>query len=270
MAKMDQRNTERKALVRRVCEERYQKSFRSWDDLASEPSHLRPLIVNSDHKFIYSIVYKVGSTNWERVIVQDLSGFQNIPNQKLYSHNALKWMPKFNREETKTYLESYTKFVFVRDPLSRILSGYKDKFVDHHNVVFSKMARFIIKSYRTDPGLNTFPNVTFTEFIRYLVDKEGHRSNVHWKPIHNQNYPCEIEYDVIGRLEDAHEDIPYVLKRLGIYDLTDYGKGPPKKPNNDLIKQYYSQLPVDLLHKLYKLYEPDFLLFGYDMPESFT
>ncbi|XP_072038175.1 carbohydrate sulfotransferase 14-like [Amphiura filiformis] len=267
-AKMDRRNAERKALLKKVCEERYNKHFKSWEQLAADPSNLRPLIVNDDHHFIYSIVYKVGSTNWERVIVQDLGGFKNVPNQKLYSHQALKWMPKFSPSEALQKLELYTKFIFSRDPLSRILSGYKDKFVDHHNAVFSKMAQFIVKNYRTDS--NTSPNITFTEFVRYLVDKAGHRTNVHWKPIHKQNFPCEIEYDIIGRLEDAHEDIPYVLKRVGIYNLTDYGKGPPRKTSNDLIVKYYSQLPKDLLHTLYEIYEPDFTLFGYDMPETFT
>ena len=265
---MDQRNAERKANLKKVCEDSYNKKFKSWDKLASDPGRLRPLIVNDDHRFIYSIVYKVGSTNWERVIVEDLGGFKNVPNQKLYSHKALKWFPKFSPSQAKERLESYTKFMFVRDPLSRILSGYKDKFVDHHNAVFSKMAKFIIKDYRTDSS--TSPNITFTEFIRYLVAKEGHRSNVHWKPIHVQNFPCEIEYDIIGRLEDAHDDIPYVLKKVGIFNLTDYGKGPPRKTSYELIARYYSQLPKDLLHKLYEIYEPDFKLFGYEMPESFT
>ena len=216
---MASRQEERKKRLKRVCESLYDRTPKDSTHLALHKSKLRPLIVNEKFHFIYSIVYKVGSTNWERVIVQDVEGHQNVPNQKLYSHKALKWMPKFDERTVKDFLDKYTKFIFVRNPLSRILSGYKDKFVDHHNSVFSNLGRQIIKQYRTGGIVeNARRNVTFTEFVSYLVDSEAHRVNPHWIPVYVQNMPCEMNFDIIGKLEEASDDIPYVLKRIGIWN----------------------------------------------------
>ncbi|XP_072165590.1 carbohydrate sulfotransferase 14-like [Diadema setosum] len=262
------RQEERKSRLRKVCHYLYNETVKDSSFLASHKNRLRPLIVNKKHRFIYSIVYKVGSTNWERVIVQDIEGFQNVPNQKLFSHKALQWMPKFEEKEVEYYLEQYTKFIFVRNPLSRILSGYRDKFVDHHNAVFSKLARQIIRQYRSNMADDSSgSNVTFSEFISYLIDSGEHRVNPHWKPIFAQNMPCTIDYDVIGKLEEASDDIPYVLKKTGLWNVTDYGKGPPRRnTDKELVRQYYSEVNPKLLKELYKVYEPDFLMFGYEMP----
>ncbi|XP_011676620.2 carbohydrate sulfotransferase 14 [Strongylocentrotus purpuratus] len=265
---METIQVERKFRLRKVCQSLYNRTAQDTTYLAYHKNQLRSLIVNDKFRFIYSIVYKVGSTNWERVIVQDLEGFLNVPNQKLYSHRALQWMPKFKEEQVKEYLDTYTKFMFVRNPLSRILSGYRDKFVDHKNSVFASLARRIIKQYRTGSAAEiSSPNVTFTEFISYLIESAENRGNPHWKPIYVQNMPCEIDFDIIGRLEDASDDIPYVLKKIGIWNETDYGKGPARKNTDaELLERYYSQVPTKLLKELYSIYEPDFHMFGYDMP----
>ncbi|KAJ8022394.1 Carbohydrate sulfotransferase 14 [Holothuria leucospilota] len=271
MAEMAKKQKERKAHLRQVCDSKLKRPLKTMDDLGSNPKSLRPLIVNDKHKFIYSIVYKVGSTNWERVIVEDVGGFKNVPNQKLYSHKALHWMPGFSPEEAKERLKNYTKFLFVRNPLSRILSAYKDKFVDHHNGVFTQMAKNIIKMYRKGPVDGSATDVTFPEFMEYLVNKSDHRTNVHWKVIFNQNFPCELDYDIIGKLEDADDDIPYVLERIGIRNMTKYGSTSMKKKGSDekLWAEYYSQVPQDTMKKFYEIYKPDFILYGYDMPKSF-
>nr|XP_054773164.1 carbohydrate sulfotransferase 14-like [Lytechinus pictus] len=265
---METVQAERKFRLRKVCQSLYNLSVQDPAYLASHKNQLRSLIVNEKFHFIYSIVYKVGSTNWERVIVQDLEGYLNVPNQKLYSHKALQWMPKFREEQVKVLLENYTKFLFVRNPLSRILSGYRDKFVDHKNSVFTSLARRIIKQHRSGSAAeSSSQNVTFTEFISYLVESAENRGNPHWKPIYTQNFPCQIDYDLIGQLEDASDDIPYVLKKIGIWNVTDYGKGPPRKnTDEELMKRYYSEVPTKLLKELYNIYEPDFHMFGYAMP----
>ncbi|XP_071808243.1 carbohydrate sulfotransferase 11-like isoform X2 [Asterias amurensis] len=270
LERMDEKHKARKEAVHKACMEHFNISLKSERSLAANPSKLRPLIVNDDHHFIYSIVYKVGSSNWERVLVEDLGGFKNVPNQKLYSHKALHWIRRYNSTQIESRLNSYKIFIFVRNPLARILSAYRDKFVDHRNSVFTRMGQNIIMLYR-DHNQVTSGNVTFTEFVKYLVDSPAHRSNPHWKPIFNQNFPCEINFDFIGKLEEASDDIPYVLKSLQIDHLVKYKQGQPKKtPEKNLLAMYYSQLPQELLQKLCAIYKADFVIFGYDIPDSFS
>lgn len=271
MRRMQQVQSKRKAHLRKICET-LKRPPKSMDELAAHPKQLRALIVNDRYKFIYSIVYKVGSTNWERVIVEDLEGFKNVPNQKLYSHKALRWMPGFSPDEARERLVNYTKFMFVRNPLSRVLSAYKDKFVEHHNLVFTKMAKTIIRNYREGPHNDSAIDVTFPEFLRYLVNSTAARSNPHWKVIFNQNLPCQLNYDIIGKLEDADDDIPFVLTRIGIQNRTLYGSTSMKKKGSDerLWAPYYSQVPKDVMKRFYEIYRPDFTLFGYEMPASFS
>ncbi|XP_038060180.1 carbohydrate sulfotransferase 14-like isoform X2 [Patiria miniata] len=264
---MDEKHQTRINALRKACLNHYNISLERVSSLAAKPGRLRPLIVNDEHQFIYSIVYKVGSTNWERLLVEDLGGFKNVPNQKLYSHKALHWMPRFNSTEIHQRLSKYTTFMFVRNPLARILSAYRDKFVNHHNSVFTEMGRSIIQKYRArSEGSLATDNVTLTEFIRYLIDSPAHRTNPHWKPIFHQNLPCEIRYDIIGKLEEASDDIPYVLKRLQIDHLVSYAQGQKKTSEQKLLREYYSQVPNDLMRELYSIYQPDFVLFGYDIP----
>lgn len=268
MKRMYKLQADRKAHLRKVCQQ-VKRPLKSMDELGANPKLLRALVVNDRYKFIYSIVYKVGSTNWERVIVEDLEGFKNVPNQKLYSHKALRWMPGFKPEEATQRLKNYTKFIFVRNPLSRILSAYRDKFVDHHNPVFTKIAKTIIQRFRKAPHNDSAIDVTFPEFMAYLINST--RSNPHWKVVFNQNFPCRLNYDIIGKLEEADDDIPFVLTRIGIRNMTSYGSTPMKKKGSDeeLWSRYYSQVPKEVMKRFYEIYKQDFTLFGYEMPTSF-
>ncbi|XP_033113931.1 carbohydrate sulfotransferase 11-like [Anneissia japonica] len=265
MESMDKKMRYRKKRLTNVCANYYNRHLIRINKLAESPRRLRALVVNDQRRFLYSIAYKVGSTNWERVIVE-LAGYKNVPNQKLYSHKALKWMPKFTTKEIVERLDNYTKFLFVRNPFSRILSAYKDKFVDHHFESFNKIGRTIIKNYRKSKFNETEidgTDVSFQEFVDYLLDGH-HKSNVHWTPIHSQNYPCEIDFNYIGKLEDSNDDIKYVLKKLGIWGHAYYRQGNIDPAHEkQRLATYYSSLDQQSFDELYRLYEPDFLIFGY-------
>ncbi|XP_071952124.1 carbohydrate sulfotransferase 11-like [Antedon mediterranea] len=270
MSLMDEKMLVRKQLLTGICGNRYNRYRVKIKTLAEKPrQQLRALIVNDQNRFLYSIAYKVGSTNWERIIVE-MAGYKNVPNQQLYKHNALKWTGKLTNKEVIERLHNYTKFIFVRNPFSRILSAYKDKFVDHHFPSFNSIGRTIIKKYRKS-RFNVSEidgtDVSFQEFVDYLTD--GHyTANVHWTPIHIQNCPCEIDFDYIGKLEDANDDIKYVLMKIGIWGKAYYHKAFTDPASEKLrIKTYYSSLTRESIAQLYRIYEPDFLLFGYNLPE---
>ena len=122
--------------------------------------------VNDDYKIIVTTINKVGSSNWRR-FMQDL--------HKISSENFRKaWPPlKLIRArptvEIQQNLKEYTKVLFVRHPLVRLLSAYRDKFVKLPTSYYVNAAVKIIKIIRKQSPANlTKPDVTFTEFLIHL------------------------------------------------------------------------------------------------------
>ena len=80
-----------------------------------------------------------------------------------------------------------------------------------------------------------------------------------------------MEYDIIGRLEDYHEDILYIAQlrnltsKLG--DLSEAKNRTPGKAKGESSRQrmrrHMSTLHRDVKRRLFELYKVDFKMFGY-------
>ena len=79
-----------------------------------------------------------------------------------------------------------------------------------------------------------------------------------------------MKYNYIGKFETLIEDAKQVLKEIGVYDTVKFPVNAThryKSDTRDIMKTYYSQVPHSTLLKLYKIYEDDFLSFGYKIPD---
>ena len=93
--------------------------------------------------------------------------------------------------------------------------------------------------------------------------------HTHFRPYHSKCLYCEVDYDVIGKLEDYNEDVMYIavkqnitehLQRLNVIQ----NKSPRTHASQrDRIKKYMSQLSPKMIHQLKKLYKIDFEMFDY-------
>ena len=80
-----------------------------------------------------------------------------------------------------------------------------------------------------------------------------------------------MEYDIIGRLEDYHEDILYIAQlqnftsKLG--DLSEIKNRTPGKlkieSQSQRMKKYMATLQRDVKRRLFELFKVDFKMFGY-------
>lgn len=133
------------------------------------------------------------------------------------------------------------------------------------------MFTLTVKTYRKNPSNHSLQHgddVTFSEFVTYLTTEigPGGEYNEHWKPIHQLCAPCAVRYDIIGKYETLYEDADYLLHQLGESPSAFPRFARPSNTTSTLGK-YFGSLTVDLLRKLYSVYEVDFRLFGYNLQE---
>lgn len=248
-----ERQTTRKELMGKYCLKHSNKTKLVGKDL-------KFLIVDDKHKIIYCTIPKVSSTTWKRVL-RDLRGLDK--NVGVYSKNLWRCLYQYTEEERSKRIETYFKFLFVREPLHRLLSAYKDKFMRRDRTASKTAREQIVKAYRPQdykPNYNDI-NITFAEFIQFFSNDVPR--NPHWLQYEKLCHPCGITYDFIGHLETLEDDAPLLLKIAGIDDLVSF---PPihKSTSIDEVLAYYSQVPTPYITRLGELYRGDFEIFGYD------
>ena len=222
---------------------------------------LKFLIVDDKYKIIYCTIPKVSSTTWKRVL-GDLRGLdKNI--KQIHSKKLWRWLYQYSEEERSKRIKTYFKFLFVREPLHRLLSAYKDKFMTKDRTASKTARKQIVKVYRPQdykPNYNDI-NITFAEFIQYFSNDVPR--NEHWRQYEKLCHPCVINYDFIGHLRTLEDDAPLLLKMAGIDDRVSF---PPihKSTSIDEVLEYYSQVPRQYITRLGELYRSDFEIFGYD------
>jgi hypothetical protein len=138
----------------------------------------------------------------------------------VHKPDVFKSLGAFKASEIRRRLQTYTKFFFVRHPLERLLSAYRNKFqtanVRYHINWGNKIARRLRKG-PARPKRNDTPvdDITFAEFVRFNVEVP-HGFDPHWRQITELCHPSVIKYDFIGRYENLEADANKVLKRIGV------------------------------------------------------
>lgn len=98
----------------------------------------------------------------------------------------------------------------------------------------------------------------------YILDG-GATANEHWAPVYDLCQPCSLNYTFIGRYDSLVEDARALLDMIGAPSVT----FPYTKPSNTAykLKKYFQQLSMNDIQGLYKKYEYDFKLFGYNLED---
>merc|ERR1712183_377712 len=181
---------------------------------------------------------------------------------------------KFKIPNLDSLYNNKYKILTVRNPLERIVSGYRDKMTRIIGPYYHKVAQYVLQRYKylrksnyttEDIHNNKFP--TFEDYINFLVDEENipYQNDLHWASYFSLCNPCSHKYDIIIKLETLTEDSFFLRKILSV-DKTDYELiiPPSKNPERYNFMAYYSNLSKSLLKKLYLKYKFDFEAFGYD------
>lgn len=265
--------------------------FSGKDELGIKP-HLRnqlyqdALLVDQKHKVVYCSVPKVACTSWKTAMAQlsgkpeayDTEFVRDIHNSKVLAHFGLKTFAHYNKTEQDYFLQHYTKFMTVRHPLERLLSAWRDKFHNYNHFTEFFQHRYgkqIINKYREKPSVESLKrghDVSFHEFLRYLLDDENFsqhfRMNPHWTPFSILCDPCKTKFDYIVRYETISEDTDFILRNVyGVKNTTSFfpRRTAGKTPTKTILGENYNLVDKEVLRKIVDFFKQDFLLFEYHL-----
>uniref|UniRef100_F6XP68 Carbohydrate sulfotransferase n=1 Tax=Monodelphis domestica TaxID=13616 RepID=F6XP68_MONDO len=288
---------ERRNMLREFCANSslvFPTKNRSFDDIPNY--ELNHLIVDDRHGIIYCYVPKVACTNWKRVMIVLSESLldQGIPYKdpldipREHVHNTSTHLTfnkfwrrygKFSRHLMKIKLKKYTKFLFVRDPFVRLISAFRSKFELENDEFYRRFAVPMLKLYSNHTSLPTSVSeafsaglkVSFSDFIQYLLDPRTEKLapfNEHWRQVYRLCHPCQIDYDFVGKLETLDEDAAQLLQLLKVDKQLHFPPSYRNRTASSWEEDWFAKIPLAWRQQLYKLYEADFVLFGYPKPEN--
>ena len=217
---------------------------------------LTSIMVDEKHKVLYCYIPKVACTQWKSVFA-DLKGY--VPPAPMKVHNVPKgtytYLESFSAEQRENILRNYYKFVFVRDPMERLLSAYLDKFSDSaKDLAFKKVwGKHVVPD--TTMSQTNF-SISFEDFLHFLSGT--HRIwQEHWERFYQLCHPCYVDYDFIGHFENLGDEAAFVMKASGLDNTT--VSFPTYRPSNTTSKllQSFSKIDPNLIVKVADLYKID-------------
>lgn len=210
----------------------------------SIPFHFQ---VSKSHQLIYCSIEKAGTTFWRRVLqVLDSTNLDN-PYQ-IKPLNVNKHSQSLAKEDIfrmLAKLRTHAVFMFVRNPFSRLLSGYLDKIYTANPYYWGIIGKEIrspemnnaimrldkMKTLRRieKTQIPCYHDITFDEFIQYVIDAENttsHKRDPHFMSMYDLCKPCQINYDFIGKMETFKNDFNFIMGALNIskFDVNDLEK----------------------------------------------
>ncbi|KAG7502927.1 hypothetical protein JOB18_028841 [Solea senegalensis] len=275
---------ERIELLSSVCKNN---SLRNLTHVSVSKFVLDRIFVCDKHKILFCQTPKVGNTQWKKVLIVLNGAFSTvdeIPENLVHDHekNGLPRLSSLTPQEITHRLNTYFKFLIVRDPFERLISAFKDKFVKNPRFepwYKHDIAPVIIRKYRKShrsTGLAA-SGLHFEDFVRYLGDADGRRRMdrqfgehiIHWVTYAELCAPCEIHYNVVGHHETLEQDAAHILRAAGIDRLVSYPAIPPgiTRYNRTKVERYFAAISKRDIRRLYARYQGDFHLFGYPSPD---
>ena len=240
----------------------------------------------------YCHVPKVASTLW----MSNFAGMnmldQTMIEEKLKAMSLHDYLfSKFSKSYPKNSddISKLFTFVFMRHPFERLVSAFHDKFVTVKQLnLMEPFIKYYLKTngvkdtlILTKPWVQRHVNVTFENFVRFVLHENSINEKIsgpswHWWPFSDICKLTEIDYSFIGKLESLEEDVECILKHFPDYFKLQVIRSKLKAKvnakghhNKDMTMEYFAQLSKNVIKDLYKMYEVDFLMGGYEYPQAY-
>jgi len=212
-------------------------------------------------------VPKVASSNWKYLFRKftGVATYQNLAEAHDRKTSGLKYLWDMEPDQMEEWMQDKAnfKFMFVRNPYSRVLSCYLNKFVGKTEQS-EEYRGYMTQLFKAKTDAEFAAKPTFAQFVEAIRKQGLGEMNEHWAV---QTYLCSnniVAYDFIGRYEQLDADSATVLRRLGFGESEQF---PSQKQINFLgsgadgrIKEFYTKHIADMVYEIYKA---DFEAFDY-------
>ena len=230
---------------------------------------------------------------WLTGKVTEFGNPQSIPISFLYYKykytTFLKKMSTVTDLERSRRLRLYFKFIFVREPIERLVSGYRDKVLltEYFRAqVSEKLKQYmragvsINRTERMSKILSTKSKPTFSDFVSFILDERdaGELLDTHWRPQNEACHPCIFGFDFIGHYDTLETDAEYIIhllrnrapeaekKHVSTFRFPSDKRTKTSSANRDIFFAMWSQLSPDDQRRLIEVYQADYRMFGFPKP----
>jgi hypothetical protein len=208
-----------------------------------------------EHGCIYVKNANAGSSTvvlWLHRIHTGDHGF--LPELNIHKENRLPTTEEVGWRQVARMLRGDAfRFSFVRDPVRRLESAYKDKIVAVRSDRFRVRVQDAL-GISADPGQPP----TFDQFVASLEMQEPIRMDPHWRPQHLNLMHGLVEYDLVGRLENFAADLARVRELAGLPEVPIEVRNAAVRPSDGLCDGR-----PELLRRVREIYAKDLELYGY-------
>jgi len=211
--------------------------------------------VSVEDQFLYNRIPKVANSTIIATLVRHASlrhGFEpTVPDKEVFPRPS-----RINAHSANRVGPAFFKFVFVRNPFTRVLSAYLDKIVrpDQGHKAYRRYLR------QTGAGRD-YKVPSFSDFCRYIADS-GLYDDAHWAP----QTDCLIlpfdRFDFVGRFEALDRDLTQVIATIFPDQTVEpVTAGPTPTRAAEHLTQHYTARDVAIVQELFA---KDFEMLGYD------
>ncbi len=214
------------------------------DVTTQSPSDVEWVVFDNIHKAVYIDIPKCASTSWRSYFtgfVPNVTGLLNSKREKFRAF-GINFTNQVPTAEINTVYHDYVKFVAVRHPLQRFVSGYYEVAVRRQK--YHGLCRQIRGSLRnsTPSTCKDDALLNFGEFLQ-ACSLGLLPQNEHWRTQQHQAHPCNVDLDYIFKTETADSDIKILNARLGV-EVVDFAHDHTNQTEDDAVveKQYMNDL----------------------------
>ena len=172
---------------------------------------LKHMHVSDDLRLLVCVIPKAGFKFWTH----------EFPEK---ANVSLKLLSSYRLADRRRILQNYTKVVFTKEPFARLWSAYNDKLVKPgpFMALYGRQVQAMFKSRASQLELKCGHNTTFTEFSQWVLYTKNRSIslNEHWQTYSRLCRPCDVKYDIIGKMEDFKRGFSEVSRAVGLKNLS--------------------------------------------------
>ena len=252
-----------------------QESPNQWN--CSRPGHTYYF---ANTKTIFTGIPKSGCSNWiefllrtEGILLEKIEPTEVYKIHEISDPYRLTQLEVLNSVNLAAAGGNVFSFAVVRNPWTRLVSGYRDKLSDEptQGRSFDILAHSIVrKMNKIDGIINDAEHPTFDQYLRWIVLQDK-LQNDHFTPQHLTLCIPHAKYDYLIPLEYSSilsRDIAKKINGSGSDTLLGpYGNSSASDPRLQsstlLAKEWLSKQDAKLIDQLYSIYEADFVMMNY-------